>query len=113
MNISRLTSCIAKAANFLDQNQLYNGEFRSYLANNEAMQGRNALVDSCTFVTSCILYSVGFLNDPALIAMKHAALEFLVREMKAPGVWKYFSAGYPTPIDPQTYHSFGFSTSRG
>ncbi len=99
MKTSRLTSCIAKAANFLDGNQLYNGEFRSYLANNEAMDGRCALVDSCTFVTSCILYSLSFLNDPGLAAMKRTAFKFLTEEMRPPGIWKYFSSSYPTQID--------------
>jgi hypothetical protein len=99
MNNSRLANCIAKAAEFLDENQLYNGEFRSYLANNEDMLGMNALVDSCTFVTSCVSYCVRFLDDPGLTVMKRAALEFLVKQMRPPGVWKYFSYGYPTPID--------------
>lgn len=100
MHTSRLSDCIANAAHFLDENQLYNGEFRSYLANNESMQGKNALVDSCTFVTSCILYSVSFLHDPGLTTMKRTALNFLIKQMEPPGVWKYFSRGYPTPIDP-------------
>jgi hypothetical protein len=99
MDASRLANCVARAANFLDENQLYNGEFRSYLANNEAMYGGCALVDSCIFVTSCILYSLSFLNDPALAAMKRAAFRFLIQEMKPPGIWKYFSSRYPTKID--------------
>ncbi len=100
MNNSRLRKCIARAAKFLDENQLYNGEFRSYRSNNEALHGSNLIVDSCTFVTSCVLYCVGFLNDPGLTAMKRTALEFLVKQMMAPGVWKYFSSGYPIVIDP-------------
>ncbi|MGB6065972.1 MAG: hypothetical protein WBG50_14325 [Desulfomonilaceae bacterium] len=100
MKTSRLSNCVAKAANFLDENQIYNGGFRCYLANNEALQGRNALVDSCPFYTSCILYSLSFLDDPKLTTLKRTATEFLIKDMMPPSVWKYFSNGYPTPIDP-------------
>ncbi len=100
MNNARLANCIAKAVNFLDENQLYNGEFRSYLADNEDMQGSDVLNDSCTFVTSCVLYSLSFVNDPQLTVLKRTALEFLVKEMRPPGIWKYFSSSYPTPIEP-------------
>ena len=91
MKTSRLLNCIAKAANFLDENQIYNGGFRCYLANNEALQGRNALVDSCPFYTSCILYSLSFLDDPKLTTLKRTATEFLIKDMMPPSVWKYFS----------------------
>jgi hypothetical protein len=100
LNIDRLADCIAKAANFLDENQLYNGEFRSYRSDNEALQGSSLIVDSCTFVTSCILYSLSFLNDTGLTALKRTGLEFLVKQMQPPGIWKYFSSGYPISIDP-------------
>ena len=100
MKISSLLNCIAIAANFLDENQIYNGGFRCYMANNEALQARNALVDSCTFYTSCILYSLSFLNNPELTPLKRTAAEFLIKEMRPPGVWKYFSSGNPTPVDP-------------
>jgi hypothetical protein len=97
---SRLAKCIRKAVNFLDENQLYNGEFRSYVASSEDMLGSDLLNDSCTFVTSCILYSLSFVNDPQLRVLKLTALEFLVKEMRPPGIWKYFSSSYPTPIEP-------------
>jgi len=99
MNISRLSNCVAKGSDFLDQNQLYSGEFRSYVSKDEAMESV-ASVDSCTFVTSCILCSLSFVDDPGLTAMKHAAFKFLIEEMKPPGVWKYFSQRYPILIDP-------------
>lgn len=99
MNLSRLSNCIAKAATFLDENQLYSGEFRSYVSNNEAME-RVIRVDSCTFVTSCILYCLSFVNDPGLTEMKRAAFKFLIDEMNPPGIWKYFSHRYPVLIDP-------------
>ncbi len=100
MDIARLANCITKAANFLDENQLYNGEFRSYRAANEALEGVDMIVDSCTFVTSCILYSLTFLNDSRLTTLKSTGLEFLIREMRPPGIWRYFSSGYPVSIDP-------------
>lgn len=100
MDNSRLVKCISKAATFLDENQLYNGEFRSYRADNEALQESNLVVDSSTFVTSCILYSLSFLNDPVLTTLKRTALEFLVKQMKAPGLWKYFTSSYHILIDP-------------
>ncbi len=60
----------SSAANFLDKKQLHYGEFRSCLANDEGMEGKYALVDSCIFVTSSILYALRFLDDPSLIAVK-------------------------------------------
>jgi hypothetical protein len=96
---SDLSQAIARAVNFLDENQLYNGEFRSYRSDNEALQGSNLIVDSCTFVTSCILYSLRFLNDSGPRPLKRTGLEFLVKQMKAPGLWRYFSSGYPISID--------------
>jgi hypothetical protein len=100
MNTSRLSNSIAMAADFLDEKQLYNGEFRSYRADNEAMDEGNTLVDGCTFVTTCILYSLRFLDNPELSAMKRTALRFLIDEMKPPGIWKYFSSKYPIHIQP-------------
>jgi len=100
MSISCLSQCISKAANFLDESQLYNGEFRSYRANNEAMDDGNTLVDGCTFVTSCILYCLRFFNDPKFSVMKRTASVFLIDEMEPPGIWKYFSSNCPILIQP-------------
>ena len=48
---SDLLQCVAKGVNFLDEHQLYKGEFKSYPANDESMEG-TSVVDSCTFVPS-------------------------------------------------------------
>jgi hypothetical protein len=47
---SDLLQCVAKGVNFLDEHQLYNGEFRSYLANDESIEGTSVIVYGCTFV---------------------------------------------------------------
>ena len=85
--------------NFLDEHQLYNGEFKSYVANDESMEG-TSVVDSCTFVTSCILYSLSFLHGEELATMKRTAHKFLIQQMKPPGVWAYYSSRNPTRITP-------------
>jgi hypothetical protein len=64
------------------------------------MEGENTLVQSCTFVASCVLYCLSFLPDSGLDAMKSAAVGFLAREMKPPGVWKYFSSTSLIDLDP-------------
>jgi hypothetical protein len=94
MNNSRLADSIAKAANFLDEKQLYNGEFRSYRADNEALQGSDLQVDSSIFVASCILYSLSFLDTPAFTTMRRSAFRFLAEQMRPPGIWQYFASGY-------------------
>jgi hypothetical protein len=45
------------------------------------------------------LYSLGFLDDPAFAAMKRTAFRYLTEQMRPPGIWKYFSLGYPTQVD--------------
>ena len=99
MEESCLNTAIANAVNFLKQNQLPHGEFRSYIASNEAMKGRCTL-ESCTGVTSCVLYSLQFLDSPEIGAMKGAAANFLIEEMTPPGIWKYWSSKFSMTIDP-------------
>lgn len=100
MSTCRLTDCVARAINFLDKSQLYNGEFTSYWAKSETLDDTSASVESCTFVTSCILYCLRFLDDPGAAAMKQAAYRFLISEMIYPGLWTYFSSTSPTQSNP-------------
>jgi hypothetical protein len=79
------------AIDYLDLSQLPNGEFRTYASADPAM-GDGCRLDSSPFVTSLVVYSIGFSGSSKVRAMTARALDFLQREMEAPGLWRYWSS---------------------
>ena len=70
----------------MSRNQLPYGEFKSYMSPDDEMQ-EECVFDSSPFVTSLILYSLGFVEGPKVAEMKAKVLEFLKNEMEFPGIW--------------------------
>jgi hypothetical protein len=51
--------------------------------------------DGSPFVTSLVLYALGFLEHPAAREMTDKGLDFLLAEMEGPGLWRYWSTRNP------------------
>lgn len=83
-------AALTRAVAFLEQQQLPNGEFPAYVARDEALQQERRL-DSTPFVTTYVLYSLGFVSEPGVREMIDKGLDFVAGEMQVPGVWRYWS----------------------
>ncbi|RCJ32535.1 hypothetical protein A6769_27780 [Nostoc punctiforme NIES-2108] len=86
---------ILKAIDFLEENQLDDGEFPAEFdqkyENPENREDWN--FDSTPFVTSLILYSLYFLRSERKVQeIQDKGINFLLNEMKVGGLWKYWSA---------------------
>lgn len=90
----KIDVAISKALNFLAQNQLPYGEFKTYLSTNERMAD-NCVFDSSAFVTALILYSISFLEEPKVKGITQKAVQFLVEEKEIPGQWRFWSSRNP------------------
>ena len=85
---------LVRAIEFLENNQLDDGEFvvefdKKY-ENGE--QNEDWQFDSSNFVTSLILYSLHFLDNKKVQNITYKGLEFLRKEMIFGGLWKYWSS---------------------
>jgi hypothetical protein len=89
---------IRRAIEFLARRQLPHGEFQVNVSLDPDL-GESA-PDSSPFVTALVLYAIGFVNHPLVIALRERALNFLVEEMEGPGLWRYWSSRSPKRIDP-------------
>ena len=96
----RIDAAIGKAIDFLSQNQLPYGEFRTYVSADKRMPAENSFFDSSPFVTTFIVYSLHFVDDPRVKAMTAQAMQFLKDEMKPPGVWRFWTARNDKRITP-------------
>jgi len=104
-----LASAIEKAIDFLYHHQLPYGEFKTYMSPNLRLEDQY-LPDSTPFVTTLVLYCLGFVNCPKASEMTRKAVNFLIEEMKPPGVWRYWTSRtnqQPTPdLDDTSCASF-------
>ncbi len=87
---SSLDESIESGLKFLHKNQMLHGEFKTYASFDPAMQKDRHYV-STTYITTFVLYSLGFIVHPLVDIMKQSALGFLREEMEFPGVWRFFS----------------------
>ena len=85
-----LEHSLSQAIDFLYQNQLPSGEFRTYLSLDKQMQ-HNVGSDSCNFVTGVFLYSTRFVEHPKIAEMMDKARYFLIEEMEGAGFWRYWT----------------------
>lgn len=85
-------SALTRAVDYLEQKQLPSGEFRMCRFSDVVMES-NLQVNSTPYGTAYVLYSLAFSNDPRIAAMHGQASAFLLSEMEAPGLWRYFSLG--------------------
>ena len=85
---SKLEMSMVKAIDFLEENQLDDGELPIY--------EESSNFDSSPFATSLILYSLSFLNnrnyENKVKTIIDKGIQFLVQEMELGGLWRYWSS---------------------
>ncbi|MBV8883271.1 MAG: hypothetical protein JO235_04630 [Chroococcidiopsidaceae cyanobacterium CP_BM_RX_35] len=91
---NKIDVAISKALNFLAQNQLPYGEFKTYFFTDKGMAD-NCVFDSSPFATALILYCLSFLEEPKVKDITQKAVQFLVEEKEIPGLWRYWSSRNP------------------
>ena len=90
-SIHTVERSIQAALDFLYRSQLAHGEFRTFASEHESMEG-DSVFDSSPFVTSFVIYSLGFLQEARVDEMTARGLDFLQAEMDGRGVWRYWSS---------------------
>jgi hypothetical protein len=92
-------NAVRRGVAFLRGRQLPSGRFRTVAS--RYVDLRNAKEDSSVFTTAVLAYSLSFCKWPEVHEMKEAALDFLLREMHAPGFWRYWTSDSSNtiPID--------------
>ncbi|MBD2729700.1 hypothetical protein H6G96_26130 [Nostoc sp. FACHB-892] len=83
---------ISKSLDFLFQNRLKYGEFKTYFSLDEAMMPDTCTFDSISFTTTFVLYSMSFIEDSKVSQMTQKAIQFLVEEKEIGGVWRFWSS---------------------
>lgn len=96
---AKVNKAISRAVDFLHRNQLKHGEFRTYVSPDSTMR-RILHFDSSPFVTTFVLYSLGFVDDPRVEEMTKRALDFFESEEERSGVWRYWTSLNDKRIDP-------------
>jgi len=99
--LSNVNASISRAINFLYENQLDYGEFKTLACEDKLMQ--NCYFDSSPFVTTFVLYSMKGMKDKKIEIMKDKALNFLLNEQEQGGIWRYWiskNTGKISPIPP-------------
>lgn len=91
VNKNKIYVAISKTLNFLAQNQLPYGEFKTYLSTDEKMAD-NCVFDSSPFVTALILYCISFVEEPKVKEITQKAVQFLVEEKETPCLWRFWSS---------------------
>lgn len=92
-----LKDAVERAVSFLGERQLPCGAFLSNQSPSSTLYPEFGQEIS-TFVTSNILYGLGFVSNEKSTAISHLASNFLLAEMKKPGYWHYWSALYRTDL---------------
>lgn len=87
----QINSAISKATDFLAQNQLSYGEFKTYFTTDKKLI-ENFIFDSSPFVTALILYCISFSEDAKISDVKQKAVQFLLEEKEKPLLWRYWSS---------------------
>jgi hypothetical protein len=94
VNKDKIDVAISKALNFLAQNQLPYGEFKSYLSTDESMEGK-CVFDSSPFATALILYCISFVEKLEVREITQKTVQFLVEEKETSGLWRFWSSRNP------------------
>ncbi|MBD2533206.1 terpene cyclase/mutase family protein [Nostoc flagelliforme FACHB-838] len=81
--------CLVKGLDFLLKNQLPHGEFKTFISFDPEMR-ENCQYLSTTYITTFVLYSLGFINSPKVSTIRDKALQFLSQEMEPPAIWRFF-----------------------
>lgn len=94
---TELECSLARAINFLEQNQLDDGEFQTEFDQRHETPDHQILeelvFDSSPFVTSLVLYSLNFLrHENKVQSLIKRGVSFLLQEMELGGLWRYWSS---------------------
>lgn len=95
----QLERAISAGIDFLYQSQLPYGEFKTYACSDEEMT-TDCYFDSSPFVTTFVLYSTSFVDDPKVKDMTEKAISFFLDEMDSRGLWKYWTSRNDRNINP-------------
>ena len=90
ISTKNLNKSINKAIDFLYENQLDYGEFKTYACSDEEM--KNCYFDSSPFITTFVLYSTKDIKNEKTEIMKNKAINFLLSEQEPGGIWRYWSS---------------------
>jgi hypothetical protein len=91
IDLSTIEIAIDKAVEFLSQNQLSDGEFKTYGSLIDNPEG-DCHFDSSLFVTSLVVYALSFRANLKIQVIQDKALDFLAEQMESAGVWRYWSS---------------------
>lgn len=96
--VNNIERVIKKAIDFLYQNQLPWGEFKTLACWNRWMIG--SYFDSSPFITSFVLYSLKDLEDEKVKIMIKKAIDFLLSEQEKDGIWRFWTKRNKKRIPP-------------
>jgi len=94
-----VAAAIGRGVGFLQRSQMSHGEFRTYASTDSTLR-RLLHFDSSPFVTSFVVYSLGYVDDPRVPEMAQRATRFLRDEMDRNGTWRYWTSLNDKRIDP-------------
>lgn len=89
---------INKAIDFLYENQLDYGEFRTFVSWNRFFLP--SFFDSSPFTTTFVLYSLRGLEDEKVKVMTKKAIRFLLNEQEKGGIWRFWTSRNKKRIPP-------------
>lgn len=82
---------ILRGLDFLYQNQLPYGEFRTLACRDKEME-KQCHLDSSPFITTFVLYSIKDIKDERVEIMTNAATGFLLSEQQPNGAWNVYTS---------------------
>jgi len=95
---NNIENSISRAIDFLYQNQLPWGEFKTLACWNSFMLG--SYFDSTPFVTSFVLYSLKDLEQKKVKIMTEKAISFLLSEQERGGIWRFWTSKNKKRVPP-------------
>lgn len=94
----RIADSIGGAINFLYENQLDHGEFKTFACWNPWMFGH--YFDSSPFATTFVLYSLKDIKDEKVKIMTKKAIDFLLSEQEKGGIWRFWTSRNKKRLPP-------------
>ncbi len=92
-NRGRLESGLSRGIKFLKDHQLANGAFASDLCRTRQM--KTCSLDSSPYLSTFVVTSLGFLDNPAIEPMKERTLNFLAQNSEPGWVWRFWAKDDP------------------
>lgn len=98
MEIENIKNSIKGAINFLYQNQLDYGEFKTLASWNPWLFPSS--FDSSPFVTTFVLYALKDIENEKVKEMRKKALNFLESEQEPGGIWRFWTSRNKKKLPP-------------